>query len=157
MPTGQNGESSDPFQLQRFVDAQATCFAEVRAELIAGQKRTHWMWFIFPQLSGLGSSAMAQRFAISGPDEANAYLLHATLGERLRDCVALVNEVKGRLIEDIFGQPDHLKFHSCVTLFGWTVEHGPAMQMLGSHVFAEALTKYFGGQPDAATISRLQV
>jgi uncharacterized protein (DUF1810 family) len=157
MATGQNGESNDPFQLQRFVDAQSTCFAQVRSELVAGRKRTHWMWFIFPQLSGLGSSPMAQRFAISGPEEADAYLLHATLGERLRDCTALVNEVVGRSIEEVFGYPDHLKFHSCVTLFAWTVEHGPAMQMLGNHVFAEALKRYFHGQPDQATISRLQV
>jgi uncharacterized protein (DUF1810 family) len=157
MATGENGESTDPFHLQRFVDAQATCFAQVRAELITGRKRTHWIWFIFPQLSGLGSSAMSQRFAISGPDEANAYLMHATLGERLRDCTALVNEVEGRSVEEIFGYPDHLKFHSCVTLFAWSVEHGPAMQLLGNHVFADALTKYFQGKPDAATISRLQV
>jgi uncharacterized protein (DUF1810 family) len=157
MATEQNGESQDPYQLQRFVDAQATCFAQVRAELVDGRKRTHWMWFIFPQLVGLGSSAMAQRFAISGPDEANAYLLHATLGERLRDCTALVNEVRGRSVEDIFGYPDHLKFHSSVTLFAWAVEHGSKMQMLGNHVFAEALKKYFNGQADQATISRLQV
>lgn len=157
MATGQNGESNDPFQLQRFVDAQSTCFAQVRSELVAGQKSTHWMWFIFPQLSGLGSSPMAQRFAISGREEADAYLLHAALGERLRDCTALVNEVVGRSIEEIFGYPDHLKFHSCVTLFAWTVEHGPEMQMLGNHVFAEALKRYFHGKPDQSTISRLQV
>lgn len=157
MATEQNGESNDPYRLQRFVDAQATCFAQVRQELLAGRKRTHWMWFIFPQLSGLGSSAMAQRFAISGPDEANAYLLHPTLGERLRDCTAIVNEVQGRAIEDVFGYPDHLKFHSSVTLFAWTVEHGSEMQLLGNHVFAEALKRHFGGQPDNGTISRLEV
>lgn len=156
MFTTANGEAADPYHLQRFVDAQSTCFAQVRSELLAGQKSTHWMWFVFPQLIGLGSSPMAQRFAISGPDEANAYLLHATLGERLRDCTALVIEIKGRNIEEIFGYPDNLKFQSSMTLFTWTIEHGPAMQMLGNHLFAEALSRYFNGALDQATISRLK-
>jgi uncharacterized protein (DUF1810 family) len=150
-----NGEANDPYRLQRFVDAQSTCFAQVRSELLAGQKRTHWMWFVFPQLSGLGSSLLAQQFAISGLEEANAYLLHATLGERLRDCSALVNDIQGRSIEDIFSYPDNLKFHSSMTLFSWAVAHGPAMQMLGNDVFAKAIVKYFDGLPDRATILRL--
>jgi uncharacterized protein (DUF1810 family) len=151
-----NGEANDPYRLQRFVDAQASCFGQVRSELLAGQKQTHWMWFIFPQLRGLGLSPMAQRFAISGPDEAHAYLLHPVLGERLRDCTALVNAVDGRSVGDIFGHPDNLKFHSSVTLFAWVVGHGSPFQMLGNHVFADALAKYFNGVPDKATIDRLQ-
>jgi uncharacterized protein (DUF1810 family) len=137
----------DPYRLQRFVDAQASCFAQVRSELAAGKKRTHWMWFIFPQLEGLGSSPMAQRFAISGIEEAQAYLAHPVLGDRLRDCTALVNAVSGRSVEDIFGYPDDLKFHSSVTLFASADPENKA--------FAEALTKYFNGAPDKATIDRL--
>ena len=129
---------SDPYRLQRFVDAQASCFAQVRSELAAGKKRTHWMWFIFPQLEGLGSSPMAQRFAISGIDEAKAYLAHPVLGDRLRDCTALVNAVSGRSVEDIFGYPDDLKFHSSITLFA-EASHPE------TNVFNEALTKYFNG------------
>jgi len=138
----------DPYRLQRFVDAQASSFAQVRSELVAGRKRTHWMWFIFPQLGGLGSSPMAQRFAISGIDEAKAYLAHPVLGDRLRDCTALVNAVSGRSIEDIFGYPDDLKFHSSVTLFA-------EASLPENEVFHEALAKYFNGVPDKATMSRL--
>lgn len=137
----------DPYHLQRFVDAQAPCFAQVRSELVAGRKRTHWMWFIFPQLEGLGSSPMAQRFAISGLQEAKAYLLHPVLGNRLRDCTALVNAVSGRPIEDIFGFPDDLKFHSSVTLFAEASNSE-------NEVFEEALAKYFNGVPDKATMDR---
>lgn len=137
----------DPYHLQRFVDAQAPCFAQVRSELVAGRKRTHWMWFIFPQLEGLGSSPMAQRFAISGLQEAKAYLLHPVLGNRLRDCTALVNAVSGRPIEDIFGFPDNLKFHSSVTLFAEASNSE-------NEVFEEALAKYFNGVPDKATMDR---
>jgi uncharacterized protein (DUF1810 family) len=139
---------SDPYNLQRFVDAQASCFAQVRSELSAGEKRSHWMWFIFPQLEGLGSSPMAHHYAISSIDEAKAYLAHPILGERLRDCAALVNAVSGRTIEDIFGYPDDLKFRSSVTLFA-EASHPE------SKVFTEALAKYFNGIPDKATIDRL--
>lgn len=155
MMTEANGEANDPYRLQRFVDAQASCFAQVRSELLAGQKQSHWMWFVFPQVRGLGSSATAQRFAISGPAEADAYLIHPVLGDRLRDCTALVNAVAGRSVHDIFGYPDNLKFHSSVTLFAWVVAHGPRLQRLGNHVFADALTKYFKGIQDQATLDRL--
>jgi uncharacterized protein (DUF1810 family) len=138
----------DPYRLQRFVDAQTPCFAQVRAELATGKKLSHWMWFIFPQLKGLGSSPMAQRFAISGIDEAKAYLAHPVLGDRLRDCTSLVNAVSGRSIEDIFGYPDDLKFHSSVTLFA-EASHPE------NKVFKEALAKYFNGDPDKATMDRL--
>jgi len=145
----------DPYHLQRFVDAQDSCLAQVRSELVAGKKRSHWMWFVFPQIQGLGLSPMAQRFAISGLNEARAYLLHPVLGSRLRDCTALVNAVAGRPINDIFGWPDNLKFHSSVTLFGWAASRGSSDRSAGNDVFAEALTKYFDGVPDRATLDRL--
>jgi uncharacterized protein (DUF1810 family) len=138
---------ADPYQLQRFVDAQAGCFTQVRSELAAGQKRTHWMWFVFPQMRGLGSSSMAVRFAISGLDEAKAYLAHPLLGARLRDCTAFVNAAEGRSVGEIFGYPDDLKFHSSVTLF---------VQASDEEVFVTALRKYFGGVPDQATIKLLK-
>jgi uncharacterized protein (DUF1810 family) len=139
---------ADPYNLQRFVDAQASCFAQVRSELAAGKKRSHWMWFVFPQLEGLGSSPMAQRYAISGIEEAKAYLAHPILGDRLRDCTSLVNAVSGRTIEHIFGYPDDLKFRSSLTLFA-QASH-PENQ-----VFQEALAKYFNGIPDKSTMDGL--
>jgi uncharacterized protein (DUF1810 family) len=139
----------DPFDLQRFVDAQNSCFAQVRSELAAGKKRSHWMWFVFPQIQGLGSSAMAQRFAISGLEEARAYLAHPVVGGRLRECTALVNDLTGRSVEEIFGYPDDLKFHSSVTLFAKAAED--------PGVFDAALKKYFMGVPDQATLDRLEL
>lgn len=135
-----------PNDLQRFVDAQAPVYEQVVAELRAGQKKTHWMWFVFPQLAGLGNSAMAQRYAISSFAEAKAYLAHSVLGQRLCSCTALVNGVNHRSIEQIFGYPDHLKFHSSMTLF--------ARAELGG-VFEAALQKYFSGKPDHQTLARL--
>src|SRR5947209_14351071 len=116
--TNQESGSSDPFRLERFVQAQSGVYSRVLEELRAAEKRSHWMWFIFPQLSGLGSSEMAQRFAISGRSEALAYLAHPVLGPRLRECTGLVNAASpGRGVEQIFGYPDDLKFRSSVTLF----------------------------------------
>src|SRR5215813_7094342 len=109
----------DPFDLQRFVTAQAPLYERVCAELRAGRKRSHWMWFIFPQIQGLGSSAMAQRYAITSLAEAAAYLDHPVLGPRLRECTGLVNAVDGRSAHEIFGSPDDMKFHSAITLFLW--------------------------------------
>jgi uncharacterized protein (DUF1810 family) len=146
---------NDAHHLQRFIDAQDSCIAEVRAELLAGQKRSHWMWFVFPQIQGLGISPMAQRFAISGLNEARAYLTHPVLGERLRDCTTLVNAVEGRRIAEIFAYPDNLKFHSSVTLFSWVASRGAMDASAGNHVFADALAKYFDGVPDQATMDRL--
>src|SRR5689334_19480102 len=103
---------TDPFDFQRFVDAQAEVYSRVIMELRQGRKRSHWMWFIFPQLAGLGHSAMAQRFAIASAEEAAAYLAHPTLGPRLRECAALVNAIEGRAIREILGSPDDLKFCS---------------------------------------------
>ena len=111
---------NDPYDLQRFVDAQDPAFEQVCAELHAGRKRSHWMWFIFPQLKGLGHSETARKFAISSRQEAEAYLQHPILGPRLRRCTQLVTEVEGRSIEQIFGYPDDLKFHSSMTLFAST-------------------------------------
>ncbi|HEX9198413.1 MAG TPA: DUF1810 domain-containing protein [Acidobacteriaceae bacterium] len=137
----------DQFKLRRFVDAQAHVFDQVLTELREGRKRSHWMWFIFPQIAGLGSSDMAQRFAISDREEALAYLQHQTLGPRLRQCVDLVNQVSGRAIDQIFGYPDNLKFHSSVTLFDTVAPD--------EEVFRTALQKYFHGRPDSATLALL--
>ena len=138
----------DPHNLQRFVGAQSSVYAQVCSELRDGRKRTHWMWFIFPQIEGLGYSELARRFAISSLQEAQAYLAHPILGPRLRECTRLVNQVGGRSIEQIFGSPDDLKFHSSMTLFARAAPDD-------EQVFDEALRKYFGGQPDPATLERL--
>lgn len=137
---------TDPFDLQRFVDAQAPVYAGVVAELRRGRKQSHWMWFIFPQLAGLGHSAMAQRYALRSRDEAAAYLGHGVLGPRLRECTALVNAVEGRTIHDILGSPDDLKFHSSMTLFA-AVSPEPE--------FAKAIAKFYGGTPDRKTLELL--
>jgi uncharacterized protein (DUF1810 family) len=134
---------SDPFNLQRFVDAQNPVHDSACAELRNGRKQTHWMWFIFPQLKGLGSSAMADRFGISSREEAEAYLKHPVLGPRLIECTRLVNLVEGRSIENIFGYPDHLKFRSSMSLFQIVARE--------NRVFKDALEKYFGGAPDPRT------
>jgi uncharacterized protein (DUF1810 family) len=137
---------TDPFDLERFVDAQAPVYARVLSELRRGRKQSHWMWFIFPQFAGLGLSAMAQRFALSSREEAVAYLGHKVLGQRLLECTVLVNAVEGRTIHDIFGSPDDLKFHSSMTLFA-AVSPEPE--------FAEALAKFYGGTPDRKTLALL--
>jgi uncharacterized protein (DUF1810 family) len=142
-----NGEVSDRYGLQRFVDAQAGVFEQVCSELREGRKRSHWMWFIFPQIKGLGSSPMAVRFAISSLAEARAYLDHAVLGPRLRGCCEIVVGVAGRSVDEIFGYPDDLKFHSSITLF--------AKAAVENRVFLDALEKYFGGELDRATVERL--
>ncbi|MBV8420455.1 MAG: DUF1810 domain-containing protein [Hyphomicrobiales bacterium] len=134
---------TDPYDLERFVAAQNPVIGAVCAELAAGRKQTHWMWFIFPQLRGLGASASAQRYALGSAAEARAYLEHPLLGERLRHCTGLVNAVAGRTAEEIFGYPDYLKFHSCMTLFAQVAASGAP--------FRDALAKYYGGQEDALT------
>ena len=140
--------TTDPHNLHRFVDAQAHVFPQALSELGAGRKRSHWMWFIFPQIAGLGSSDLARRYAISGRQEAEAYLHHPVLGPRLRQCTELVKQVTGRAIEEIFGYPDDLKFRSSVTLF--------AAVAPSEEVFSEALAKYFSGEPDSATLALLR-
>lgn len=137
----------DTFDLRRFVDAQASVYADVLEELADGRKRTHWMWFVFPQIRGLGSSPTAQRFSISSLKEAEAYMRHPVLGQRLREATLLVNRVNGRSIEDIFGYPDYLKFRSSMSLFARATDD--------NEVFVEALRKYFSGEPDADTLRLL--
>jgi uncharacterized protein (DUF1810 family) len=139
--------TSDPHNLQRFLDAQHPIYGQVRDELQAGQKETHWMWFIFPQIKGLGTSPTAQRYAIQSINEAKAYLSHPLLGFRLRECTQPVNGVIARSIEDIFGYPDHLKFHSSMTLF--------AKASAAEKVFTTALGKYFKGNEDPKTLEQL--
>jgi uncharacterized protein (DUF1810 family) len=137
----------DAFNLQRFVDAQADVFDRVEMELRAGRKRSHWMWFIFPQLAGLGFSQMSQFFALESVEEARAYLGHPILGERLRACTNWVCAVEGRSLGEIFGAPDDAKFRSCMTLFAQAAPQEP--------IFGEALAKLCGGQPDPATVELL--
>jgi len=126
---------NDPYDLHRFVDAQAPLYGDVCDELRAGCKTSHWMWFVFPQMRGLGQSTMAHKYGISCQAEAEAYLAHPILGPRLRECADLVNRTEERSIDDIFGSPDNLKFRSCMTLFAAaTPDNG---------VFLRALAKYF--------------
>ena len=138
---------TDRFDLQRFVDAQAPVYPRVLAELRQGRKQTHWMWFIFPQIAGLGHSPMAQRFAIASRAEALAYLGHGVLGSRLRECTALVNAVEGRTINEILGSPDDLKFRSSMTLFG---------AVSSEALFAHAIAKFYGGVVDQQTMDLLE-
>ncbi len=139
---------SDQFDLDRFVRAQDSVMAEVRRELGEGRKRSHWMWFVFPQLRALGRSATAQRYGIGSLDEAKAYLAHPVLGPRLVECTGLVNKVEGRSVHQIFGGPDDLKFHSSMTLF--------ASADPEAAVFREALAKHFGGALDVLTVETLR-
>jgi uncharacterized protein (DUF1810 family) len=138
---------NDRYDLQRFVEAQSGLYEQACRELEEGRKRSHWMWFIFPQLKGLGRSAMADRYGISSPGEAEAYLTHTLLGSRLRHCTGLVVAVEGRSVEQIFGSPDDMKFRSSMTLF--------ASVDSGGSVFLVALEKYFMGKQDRLTLDRL--
>ncbi|MBW0013021.1 DUF1810 domain-containing protein [Mycobacterium sp.] len=139
--------ASDPFDLKRFVDAQDRVYDDVVDELRAGRKRSHWMWFVFPQLRGLGSSPMADRYGIASVDEARAYLRHDLLGPRLRECTRLVNEVQGRSAKQIFGSPDDLKLRSSMTLFARAAEDNAD--------FVALLDTYYGGEEDPVTAARL--
>lgn len=137
---------TDPFDLERFVQAQDPVFRAVQGELARGRKQSHWMWFVFPQIAGLGFSAMSQRYAIGSRAEARAYLAHPILGPRLIECTRLVLAVQGRSINAILGAPDDAKFRSSMTLFG-AVSDEP--------VFGQALARYFGGERDEATLELL--
>lgn len=143
----------DPYNLQRFLDAQAGIYDDVLAELRAGRKTSHWMWFIFPQFKGLGHSSTAQHFAIASLEEARAYLTHPTLGTRLRECTKLANQIENRSIGQIFGSPDDLKFRSSMTLFLQASQPGSSDHQL----FTSAFGKYFHGQPDPLTWSLIKV
>lgn len=138
--------ATDSYNLERFVIAQDSVYKHVLAELRAGTKKSHWMWFIFPQIRGLGRSPVAIEYAISEIDEARAYLLHAILGPRLKECTKLTLQVEGRSATEIFGSPDDMKFRSCMTLFS---------QVSDDDIFVRALQKYFAGVPDRLTLDRL--
>ncbi|MEQ0747193.1 DUF1810 domain-containing protein [Mycobacterium tuberculosis] len=141
--------ASDPFDLKRFVYAQAPVYRSVVEELRAGRKRGHWMWFVFPQRRGLGSSPLAVRYGISSLEEAQAYLQHDLLGPRLHECTGLVNQVQGRSIEEIFGPPDDLKLCSSMTLFARATD--------ANQDFVALLAKYYGGGEDRRTVALLAV
>ncbi len=139
---------TERFHLQRFVDAQAPVYEAVRRQLRAGRKESHWMWFVFPQIAGLGqSSPTSLRFAISSLAEASAYLAHPVLGPRLSECATLVLSVEGKSAPDIFGAVDSMKFRSSMTLFATA---DPALP-----VFRYCLEKYFAGAPDRATLAMI--
>jgi len=129
---------SDPFDLQRFVDAQAPVYRQALAELPAGRKRSHWMWFVFPQLRGLGHSAMAQRYGIGSLEEAAAYLRHPLLGERLRSCCEALLGIEGQSALDILGSPDDLKLRSSMTLFARAAPEEPLFDRVLARYWAEA-------------------
>ncbi len=147
-PTWKECAMTDPFDLQRFLDAQTPTYARVLAELGRRQKQSHWMWFIFPQIAGLGYSAMAQRFAIASREEAAAYLGHSILGPRLKECTALVSAVGGRAIREILGSPDDLKFKSSMTLFS-ADSSDPE--------FPAAIAKFYDGKLDQRTLELLEL
>jgi uncharacterized protein (DUF1810 family) len=137
----------DPHDVKRFVDAQTTAYPRARAELSAGEKQSHWMWFVFPQMKGLGSSSMAARYGIASLDEAVAYLAHPLLGPRLLECTRLLLAVQGKTARRILGAPDDLKLCSSMTLFERAAPAEP--------VFGEALEKYYGGRRDPKTLALL--
>jgi len=139
--------SSDPYNLQRFVEAQSDVIDTVKRELRSGQKRSHWMWFVFPQMEGIGRSEMAQRFAISSRGAAQAYLHHPVLGGRLRECTALITNLEGRSAKAVFGSPDDRKFRSSMTLFEAVAEEADP--------FAAALKQYYDGDRDQTTLDLL--
>ncbi|HEY3739875.1 MAG TPA: DUF1810 domain-containing protein [Bryobacteraceae bacterium] len=133
--------------LERFVEAQDDVYEDVLKELRSARKQSHWMWFVFPQIKGLGFSGMSQRYAIASIEEAQAYLVHPILGPRLRECVAILNQSEGRTISQIMGSPDDIKLRSCLTLFARATED--------NQVFLDALDKFYGGEKDPETLKRL--
>jgi uncharacterized protein (DUF1810 family) len=138
---------ADPFNLERFVDAQASVYEQIRRELTVGRKQSHWMWFVFPQIAGLGQSPMSVRFAIASLDEAKAYLAHPVLGARIRECTQLSLYVEGKTAREIFGSIDEMKFRSSMTLF--------ARAAPDEEIFQHCIDKYFAGAPDPATSAKL--
>ncbi len=140
---------AEPYNLQRFIDAQDTVYADVLNELTHGQKRSHWMWFIFPQLKGLGRTDTARHFGIASVQEAQAYLDHAVLGPRLLECARLALQIEGRSAHQIFSSPDDLKFRSCLSLF--------AVAAPEDKLFQDALDKFYAGEPDPLTTAALGI
>ena len=141
------GEKGRGLNLERFVEAQAPVYDKALAELKAGRKQSHWMWFVFPQIAGLGRSPMAQHYAIQTLAEARAYLAHPLLGARLQECTQAVVDVESRTAHEIFGPPDDLKFCSSMTLFAQAAADDP--------LFRAALDRYFGGKEDEHTLKIL--
>ena len=139
---------TDPYNVQRFLDAQERDYQRALAEIKAGQKRSHWMWYIFPQYDGLGFSPTSIHFSIKSPEEARAYLGHSILGPRLHECVEALLSLNGRSAHQIFGSPDDLKLKSSMTLFACISPEGS--------VFEQVIDKYYDGQPDQKTIGLLQ-
>jgi uncharacterized protein (DUF1810 family) len=139
---------SDPFHLERFVSEQSAVYSQVLAELRGGRKRSHWIWFIFPQMKGLGRSEMAQYFGVGSLDEARAYLAHPVLGPHLIECTQLVNAIEGSTIDEIFGFPDNLKFRSSMTLFAEAANDNSP--------FVRPLDKFFAGERDTVTLDLLR-
>jgi uncharacterized protein (DUF1810 family) len=137
----------DPFNLERFIEAQARAYEQVRRELAVGRKQSHWMWFIFPQIAGLGQSPISIRFAIASLNEAKAYIAHSVLGARLRECARLALDVEGESAREIFGSIDEMKFRSSMTLF--------ARAAPDEELFQRCIDKYFAGASDPATLARL--
>lgn len=142
-----SGAKEDPHDLDRFVEAQENDYQRALSEIRSGRKRSHWMWYIFPQYAGLGFSAMAQRYAIQSRAEAEAYLKHAILGPRLVECMEAALAVEGRTAHEIFGSPDDMKLRSCATLFACVCTPGS--------VFERVLDKYYGGKRDEKTLQLL--
>jgi uncharacterized protein (DUF1810 family) len=142
----------DLFNLERFASAQAAVYEQVLEELRAGEKRTHWIWFIFPQMKGLGRSPQANHFGIGSLEEAVAYLRHPVLGSRLSQCTRLVTLVEGRTIRQILASPDDMKFRSSMSLFA----HAAAHAEMAPTSFNYALKKYFNGEPDSLTVALLR-
>jgi len=138
----------DRFDLNRFLEAQNPVYERVCSELRQGRKASHWMWFVFPQIAGLGVSEMSRRFSISSLGEAWEYLNHPVLGPRLEECTRLVGSIEGKTIRDIMGFPDDMKFRSCMTLFSRATET--------PDIFKKALERYFSGEPDALTLERIR-
>ncbi len=142
-------EASDPFGLERFVAAQEPVYASAAQELRAGRKTGHWMWFVFPQIAGLGMSTMSQRYAIASLEEARAYLAHPVLGARLDECARILTGLDGRSAEEVFGGIDAVKLRSCMTLFARAARSGD------DSVYEAVLDQYFGGEADPQTTARL--
>lgn len=137
----------DRYRLERFLDAQAGIYDTALAEIRAGRKQTHWMWFVFPQIAGLGSSPTSHFYAIKSAAEARAYLAHPVLGDRLRECADAVLRLTAGTATDVFGSPDDLKFRSSATLFAAVSEPGS--------VFEHLIARYFRGEPDTKTVEFL--
>ena len=139
-----HSQLEDPYNLRRFLEAQEPVYGQVCAELRAARKRTHWMWFVFPQMRGLGRSSTAERFGISSLEEAHAYAAHPVLGARLRECCRLLLQLESNDVRAIFGSPDDVKLRSCMTLF--------ARAAPNDAIFRQVLEKFFKGEEDAATL-----